>query len=389
MSGESDTRPQSASNAAPQSEGNGGGNDGGNRVGGEGAGDAQTAPSQGERAGSSSGSAPGNAPSRSQRSNQYSGQRRGNIPPPGPRKVRHGVKLKPRDGQILRTEVSGPWLDLIERWVPTGERDEGRRYAQLGQTRSMEIEPARIVAAVQGARSRAYATRLHIQPFDEDQWAAFIEALAGEAVHLVKLAAGELPPGIESVARPLGLTLLPSRVEDVRGECTCGRAMPCRHVAAIADLVAEQLANDALLVFRLRGLPVDQLLERLRHARALRTRGEATAHVDPLIPESREEAEPLEDCLDWFWRPGTRLAAFHDRPAAPFVSHALLRRMGPPPMAGRFPLVGLLASIYDDVSRHAVALRDMADRVEAGDAAPASATSNDAEDDAQDDPADQ
>jgi uncharacterized Zn finger protein len=150
--------------------------------------------------------------------------------------------------------------------------------------------------------------------------------------------------------------------------------MPCRHIAAVADLVAELLAADPLLAFRLRGLPVDQLLERLRHARALRTRGEATAHVDPLIPESREEAEPLEDCLDSFWRPAPRLASFHDRPNTPFVPHALLRRMGPPPMSGRFPLVGLLASIYDDVGRRAVALRDKADQVEAGDAPPSAVT---------------
>jgi hypothetical protein len=32
------------------------------------------------------------------------------------------------------------------------------------------------------------------------------------------------------------------------------------------------------------------------------------------------------------------------------VPHALLRRLGPSPMNGRFPLVGLLASVYDTVA---------------------------------------
>jgi len=42
----------------------------------------------------------------------------------------------------------------------------------------------------------------------------------------------------------------------------------------------------------------------------------------------------------------------------PFAPHALLRRRGPTPLQGKFPLVGLLASIYDSIAEHGRKLRD-------------------------------
>ena len=38
--------------------------------------------------------------------------------------------------------------------------------------------------------------------------------------------------------------------------------------------------------------------------------------------------------------------------------------MGPSPLQGRFPLVGLLASVYDTVAERAVRLRDHAERLD-------------------------
>ena len=51
-------------------------------------------------------------------------------------------------------------------------------------------------------------------------------------------------------------------------------------------------------------------------------------------------------------------------PPAVHAPHALLRRLGPSPLRGRFPLVGLLASVYDTVAQRALSLRDRAERIE-------------------------
>jgi hypothetical protein len=77
-----------------------------------------------------------------------------------------------------------------------------------------------------------------------------------------------------------------------------------------------------------------------------------------MIPESQVEPPPLELCLDDFWRSGPRLAELEAKPPPQHVPHALLRRLGPSPMNGKFPMVGLLASIYDTIAESARKLRE-------------------------------
>ncbi len=60
----------------------------------------------------------------------------------------------------------------------------------------------------------------------------------------------------------------------------------------------------------------------------------------------------------------TKLKELQHVPPPHHVSHALLRRLGPPPLKGKFPLVGLLASIYDSVAEYAVKLRDRAEHID-------------------------
>jgi len=226
---------------------------------------------------------------------------------------------------------------------------------------SLAIAPGAVRAQVQGRAARPYQTSLSFPVYQAADWAAVIEAMAAEAVYLVKLLADELPGGAEALLGSFGLSLLPASPETIRIECSCGAAAGCKHAAAVGYVLAERLAETPLLVFTLRGMPPERLLERVREARLLQTHGVASAHVDPMIPESRQNLPDLEACLDSFWRPSKKLAELEQMPPPRHVDHALLRRLGPSPLRGRFPLVGLLASIYDSVAAHAVRMRDQAE----------------------------
>jgi len=71
-----------------------------------------------------------------------------------------------------------------------------------------------------------------------------------------------------------------------------------------------------------------------------------TAHGDGAVP--------LAEALDRFWEAGPELELVDLPVEPPAVSHALLRRLGPSPFPeSRFPLVGLLATCYDVVSKRA------------------------------------
>ena len=52
-----------------------------------------------------------------------------------------------------------------------------------------------------------------------------------------------------------------------------------------------------------------------------------------------------------------KLADFEQLAAQQHVPHALLRRLGSSPLGGKFPLVGLLASVQDSLRAKAIELR--------------------------------
>jgi uncharacterized Zn finger protein len=282
-------------------------------------------------------------------------QRRFHQRPEGPRKVRDGLKLSTRDGPVARHPLAERWLQLIEARVPADIMNAGLEYARSGQVVTLHVLPGEIDARVQGTAPRPYTVRIGMPAFDDAPWQRVIEAMAGEAIHAAKLLAGELPPALDETLASLRLSLLP---ESGAGEaalaasCTCpgGSAGACKHVAAVAAMFADQLSNNPLLIFTLLGLPAERLIERLRQARAIHTHGTASAHGEADIPGSQVAAPPLESVLDDFWRGAGDLEEVQWQPPPGAVPHALLRRLGPSPMQGKFPMVGLLASIYDAVA---------------------------------------
>ncbi len=287
-------------------------------------------------------------------------QRRFQTRQEGPRRVRDGLKLSTREGPVARTPLAQRWLKLIEAHVPADSMRAGLDYARSGQIVSLQVLPAEIEARVQGSAARPYVVRIGVPVFDAAQWQRVIEAMAIEAIHHAKLLSGELPPALDETLGELGLSILPA-APGVTMVCTCAAAEAvagaidhgCKHVAATGAMFADQLSNNPLLIFALLGLPSDRLIERLRQARAIHTHGMASAHGEADIPGSQIAALPLESAIDDFWHGSGDLEQIEWQPPASAVPHALLRRLGPSPMRGRFPMVGLLASIYDAVAEEA------------------------------------
>ncbi len=284
------------------------------------------------------------------------------LRPLSPRRVRKGLKLR-AGGDVVRTWPAQRWLALLARMIDAPRRAAGLEYARSGQTQSMELTAGGVTGRVQGRAVRAYQTRWRIPPITEDRWQQIFEAMAGEAFYAAKLLAREVPDALETLLASLGLPLIPLESE-IAIECTCSATAPCKHAATLAYLVAERLDKDPLLAFALRGMPTERVLERLGAARARHTQGDAAAHPEPVAPSLVEPVKPLDQYLGSFWRSGSELAELQRMPPPHHAPHALLRRLGPSALRGRFPLVGLLASVYDTVAERAVRLRDHAERLD-------------------------
>ena len=106
--------------------------------------------------------------------------------PEGPRRVRNGIKLRLREG-VPTGELADVWVRRVEESVRAEELTEGLRYARLGQTVTMEVEAGRVVGRVQGRAAQPYDVTLEVTPYDAEQWDRIVDAMAREAMYLVKL----------------------------------------------------------------------------------------------------------------------------------------------------------------------------------------------------------
>ncbi len=274
-----------------------------------------------------------------------------------PRRVRHGIKFRRKDGVNGLPWFAKAFMDAIESRASLGARVLGMEYALSGQVASFSIEQGFVEALVQGRAARPYSVRLSLPHTTQEQWMGVVRAMAGEAVFAARLLVGEMPQDIEKPFAACGTALLPKFNDEFQVECTCGEKLPCKHAVAVASLLAERLEVDPLAVFALRGLSGTILLERLQEARAMHATGVSQSHKTPQLPAHKAQLPPLEGCLDDFWRPGRKLAEFEELPAQAHVPHALLRRLGASPLGGKFPLLGLLASVQDSLRQGAKDLR--------------------------------
>ena len=271
--------------------------------------------------------------------------------PDTPRRVRNGVRLRRKEDDLQFVWPAGPWLEQILEGVDPTARAEGLEFARKGQTALLDIEPARILAEVQDIEARPHTIRLEFAPIGRENWNRVVNSMAREARYAAKLVSGDISEEIAEPFAAAGIALLPGR-DEVTIQCGCGRSN-CRHLATVAYLVAERMESDPLLVLTLRGLFGPRFLERLQEARLLATSGVSRAHPIPGAAAAVRDSIAPDESLDAFWTPGPGLELFRRDRRGEHVPHALLRRLGAAPLEGRFPLVGLLASIYDDVSEAA------------------------------------
>lgn len=264
----------------------------------------------------------------------------------GPRRAaKDGIKARSTRGEIGETWWSQRFIAALKEVADAGRLTRGRSYARSGQVMGLRVERGQVTARVQGSRSTPYAVSIRLTSFTDAEWARAEEALADQALFLAALLAGEMPRDVEQAFAAAGLSLFPSRAEELDSDCSCPDwKNPCKHVAATYYILAEAFDADPFLVLSWRGRAREDLLARLRELRASRP-----AEEDEPADEEPEEAPsaPAEPEPADFWRAGGELASLAFSPRAPAVADAVLRQLGPlPPEAGGTEADAALAAAY-------------------------------------------
>jgi len=275
----------------------------------------------------------------------------GYYKPAKPKKVKDGIKAKSKRGAIGEKWWSKRWIGVLESFNMGARLGRGRAYARKGQVASIDVQNGIVEAKVQGASSRPYDIEIQLTPIAGDDWDKVIEAMASKAIFAAKLLSGEMPTDIEDAFAEAGVSLFPKTIKDLDTYCSCPDwANPCKHIAAVYYLLAEQFDDDPFLIFKLRGRTKEEIIEALRARRAQATgEDKDTAYAVP-----GDDVRPLEECLDTFWVAKGALDAIVVDPAPPVVESVVLRRLGDAPFSiGKANLATLLPKAYEVAGRAA------------------------------------
>lgn len=161
------------------------------------------------------------------------------------------------------------WIDALEGSGSGYESrlPRGRTYARRGAVREIELHPGHIAARVVGSGGELYRVDIAVKELADSEWEQVADAIAGRAAHLAALLDGELDPGVVDDAAAVDVALLP-RPADLRPDCECPDwAEPCKHAAAVCYVAAEELDRNPFMLFLLRGIDRDELIELVRRRR--------------------------------------------------------------------------------------------------------------------------
>ena len=243
------------------------------------------------------------------------------FPPSRPRAAKGGVRARSQRGAFAAQWWGQRWIAALEGMGIGARLSRGRSYARAGQVLSVEIRPGGVQAKVQGSRPDPYRVEIRLRPLPPQAWAQVGEALRGNAAHVARLLAGELPPEVEGVFAQVGVPLFPTRVSDLETACSCPDwSNPCKHIAAVHYLIGEEFDRDPFLLLRLRGLEREAL-------NGLLVDGSDSSDDDVAV-QGEIPPDPLPIDPGAFWGGARRDA---DGPAvAPAVEDAalLVRRLG-------------------------------------------------------------
>ncbi|MDR1910195.1 MAG: DEAD/DEAH box helicase family protein [Spirochaetaceae bacterium] len=156
----------------------------------------------------------------------------------------------------------GKWFMEILDGYRMGERlDRGRRYANAGNVVSLEIKGRRVTAKVRGRRRSSYTVIIDFPRLQEPE--RVLALLEGDPALLAEIASGKLPEAFLRKLKRSGLGLIPARWNDMSRACNCpDYGDPCKHMAALYFILAQEVDADPHLLFRLRGVDLSEVTGR-------------------------------------------------------------------------------------------------------------------------------
>jgi len=152
------------------------------------------------------------------------------------------------------------WCRNLEAYSDFANRlPRGRTYVRNGSVVDLQIGAGKVRSLVSG--SEVYTVTISVAPLASARWESIKRECSGAIGSLVELLQGKLSKGVMAVvtAKDSGLFPAPS---DIELSCSCPDwATMCKHVAATLYGVGARLDDTPELLFTLRGVGPEELVE--------------------------------------------------------------------------------------------------------------------------------
>lgn len=144
----------------------------------------------------------------------------------------------------------------------TNRLPRGRTYANRGSVLSVELARESVSAKVQGSRRTPYRVEIRLAPLNKPALEALHQTIAAMPAVATQLSLGKMPDALLAGLQEKGVDLFPLSWKDIQANCSCPDwANPCKHLAAVYYILANEIDKNPFLLFQLRGVDKNELVQ--------------------------------------------------------------------------------------------------------------------------------
>lgn len=165
-----------------------------------------------------------------------------------------------------KTWWGNAWVEALQRIdSDTNRLPRGRSYASGDRVRHVEITAkGNIKAKVKGSRPKPYNIEIGLKKFSTEEIQHIQALIENNPLLASELSMGKLPESLLDLLEDQGVHLLPHSWNDIAAQCSCPDwANPCKHLAAVYYILANEIDKDPYILFKLRNIHTEDLLNNL------------------------------------------------------------------------------------------------------------------------------
>lgn len=149
------------------------------------------------------------------------------------------------------------WLNAFSNITYENRLPRGKSYARSGAVLNVDIKRNKINASVQGSRRQPYKIEIVIPEFTKKEKQEILNIIQGNTFYLSNLLTRKMPANLYESLAAKKIHLFPRSWKDLKATCSCPDwAVPCKHIAAVIYLIANEIDKNPFLVFSLHNFDI-------------------------------------------------------------------------------------------------------------------------------------